>query len=450
MAALADPLLHTSPISKLPVKLLRRIVALVKEQDDHYRDFKSVSERKTVGTREGLLSAPFGAGVEALSLVNKTFRVLALPHMLETVTSAQLAETFFRFAVAGNPRLSKLIHTIDAEGYEEDNALAAASAITILPEVTSIRLAELSSGLLRLAFSDQRELVPDEDDDDEEEGDEDAYTRQVRLDSERRQCQQRNQLRDLAQYAILKIADRFTEVYLRCAKFSTWWLEQCPRLCRLHLEAYTAYPNDDQQLQRLLPSFHLTHLSLTHTNPSWPAAVQQPAPSLWLSQISLPSLTSLDFTPASRYYTFLGQLDTLAPNVTTLTVRNCQDSVALPEVNLNFPNLQRLSLFGRANFDHYAQLFLTCPVRHLFLGFDSKTYSTCKAILPADASLPSTLRSMRLSCSTPSRPDDVVEYTDNMRQRNIHFSLDYLPLSNPSSMRNYPPDFSEDDELALE
>ncbi|GAA5894508.1 hypothetical protein JCM6882_004838 [Rhodosporidiobolus microsporus] len=412
-----------SPFDKLPVELLKRLVELVKAQDERFNtsDLKpkqvSLSQTSYRATHYGAdedvaektLSAWYGRGVDALSRTNQSLRAQTLPLLFETVKGSQLDKSTFRYFVSGYPS-ARYIRTVDLRNASEGDVVALSLSLHHLPELDTLRAT--SSPLSRIV----------------------SCHRHPNAGPSRpgQSGEDRGNMHKLARRALLAHRGRFTALELEGEYAHILSLLEDfadpATLRRLSIQCRGLFLSLVKgSFGEALSRFNLEQLSLMPQEVhGWTGPAL--AASEWIDTTVLPSITSLIFYLGSPVPSPLECIARLAPNLVRLDLRQGEGPFDDPpeDEKLSFPHLQHLSLPSLCLTDSLLKVFRHSPLLSISLTIHSNELD-CVDMLPLDTPLPPTLRSLYIDYHAATPPTDRTSYAEALAARNIAFSFSWTP-----------------------
>ncbi|GAA5918166.1 hypothetical protein JCM6882_002313 [Rhodosporidiobolus microsporus] len=353
---------------KLPLELLKHIVALVKVQDEAFRrstihaasspcydeleeDWDAFDQ---VSPREGEWSVWYGAGVQALSLCDKQFRDLTSPYLFRTATPAKLRDPLFTLGFL-DEYLEHVVHLDMGTALSQDDLLACAAALPRLPNLCEFTFSALMDAdtdplnFYRLFMHGEEQF---------------DFDWQAVTDPEVRAQAQKSINEDkLLRRAFLKFFGRVTRVCVRDALPSSVGVlleNMASPLSLRELEIHGKFFSEDGECLPMLQRFSLDHLVIDH--PYQPAVLVPPRPT-----VTLPTLTSLSIRLSPGPEETLRFVERAAPNLRRLVVFNVSnDGLPAPDsAALRLPYLTDLTLSGIIGRGPLLRLFRHSPIRHL-------------------------------------------------------------------------------------
>ncbi|GAA5920452.1 hypothetical protein JCM6882_002081 [Rhodosporidiobolus microsporus] len=427
-------------IGKLPVELLKHIVALVREQD---KVFKSCSidspgppadseaddeddPGEHVDPSRGIFGVWYGYGLHALSLCNKQLRTLALPLLFVSTTAAKLHSLSFRGGEIGDS-ICRLVTGLSITAYTDESLFSTAAA---LPRLTNLHTLTLRGTGLPGFIKD-----PEEDYDDEWRESED-YSKHDAL-------KEQAKMRKMTRTAFFALASRVSGVRIQGAtSFSLCQVLDNfaePSILReLRIEGNASFfVEPSARLAEALKPFSLTELCVEDAD--FHAGYRPVIHKSWKESLRLPTLTSLTFRLSGNPSEALLLIEAAAPNLTHLHLQHKGHIASFPEAGnpaLVLLSLTHLTISGHLCTTAFLPLFAVSPLKVLTFVFEGTTSDRLRlaSILPASLFLPPSLRLIRLELNSLNRPSDVHVLQAYLLSRGISLDLVWSPEDALSSL----------------
>ncbi|GAA5823174.1 hypothetical protein JCM11251_007509 [Rhodosporidiobolus azoricus] len=413
----------SAEFNKLPVELLKRIVELVKAQDDVIKRMaidRAAYPRETLegmvddevdadggvdgDTAGGNWRAAYGRGVGALSRVNTTLRALTLPHLFETVCVAQLDHIIFRSYILGRPTAAHIKHVNLGTGLDR-LWISAAWTFQHLPSVTSATIR--GSGKINL-------LSPPVQLDRQELGRPDLVARETA------RLQVHDFLRRIATLHLHHVTWTMATDTLGSQLF--WSGLRRLKIGYAHLDSLRT-----TRLPQVLQTLPLEELVIEQ---DFKTASRESLRSL----LCLPSLTSFVVPVKALGDDPLSLIAQIAPNVISLQLfqTQCMPHDAPPS---SLPHLKHLMLEGLSAGVCLVPLFSASPLQFVELRTVGDEMNDCGR-RPAPGRWPSSLRSLHWAVSSCVRPIEIQSFVSQLRST---FGMDVSFIWRPMTWA-YDPD----------
>ncbi|GAA5889137.1 hypothetical protein JCM6882_009751 [Rhodosporidiobolus microsporus] len=428
MASLDEPP-PPSFFGKLPVELLKHIVAVVREQDKAFWNMrveivgppvfdpedKYFTEDEDAEPSKGRWGAWYGYGLSALSLCNKQLRALCMPYLFETTTSRKVNDPAFTVGII-DESVCRHVRHLELDGTTTDDALfAVASALMRLPRLERLTLSAALPFFIKDPSPVADIFVPNHHA---------PYEEQERLNAALKR-------RKLAREAFGRLAGRITSLNVRNMKTqqvldvldnfaSPASLRVLKVECTDSFFARACSPFQDViapfSLHDLDISCHAWSLSV---DPSW-------------TSLRLPTVTSFTLQIADAAIAALELVNSATPALRRLHLRQTYGQLhPLPtpsDVSLTLPHLTHLTITGRANASALVPLFSASPLRSvaLILSADSFDVLAVRNLAPLQH-IPASVRHLHLAFQSRNRPSDFEAYRSAFTARGASSTIVLTP-----------------------
>ncbi|GAA5893694.1 hypothetical protein JCM6882_007880 [Rhodosporidiobolus microsporus] len=452
---MSSPSTSPSILDKLPVELLKRIVELVREQDERTKtlpvrcanppslvareedDSSDDEEDQRVSIEDGHFPSAYGMGVSALSLTNKKLRHLALPHLFHTLKTGQVEKRFFRYFVLTSS-LAHHIKTLNLDHANEGEVIAAAQAVPLLPNLRTVRIGY--GAFVSVVFPDENSQTD---------------WRQEKDVSKRKKKRERAELRDIARSLFSTHFSKFTHLDLHRAPIPT--ALRCLELAghdvhhvSLSNEAFYLKSDTGDRLRTVLHQLSPASLALEENVTYHPN--HQPTLPDFLADLSLPNLTSLSLPLSTPSAAPLLSIEPLASNTLTHLTLDVPGHPCLPPApfQLSLPRLQHLS-FQILSYSSHTRLLSALsqsPLLSLSFQYEGLDEPDCADLLPLSTRLPPTLRSLSFDVDLARPPTDYSAYSSARAGQGIICSLNATPRVDTLTCHDSDEEDEDDDALA--
>ncbi|GAA5889141.1 hypothetical protein JCM6882_009752 [Rhodosporidiobolus microsporus] len=438
MASLDEPP-PPSFFGKLPVELLKHIVAVVREQDEEFwklgvqttgpprydTDVEFVDEHgEEVEPSKGMWGPWYGYQLSALSLCNKQLRVLCMPYLFETTTASQLNEPAFTVGKIDDTVCRHVRHLdiVDnpSDELRDDAFFAIASALMRLP-----RLERLTLSGNRLPFFVENPELEDET----------LESGLFRSYAERRRAQTEVKRRNLTREAFGELASRITSLRLRHAEASHLFgvlkhLASPASLRGLRVNTNSSFfAQTSASFEEAFGRLALEELEIRV--PGWGLSFH----SSW-SDVRLPTVTSFTFQiPPTAVNDAIKFINSAMPALQKLHLEQMEGHLDPPPSPADPPiallQLTHLTISGPPDVTAFLSLFSASPLQRVtFLLSQPNTYIGLflRSILPLESLSPS-VRHLHLEVCGQNRPSDLDTYRSSLTRRGITATILWTPSS---------------------
>ncbi|GAA5823208.1 hypothetical protein JCM11251_007524 [Rhodosporidiobolus azoricus] len=413
MADISPAPLQPSTLNSLPVELLKRIVELVREQDESFKscnfpsalqdyeerdsEDEDVDEEDLPDVSNGRWPSFYGRGILALSSMNKRLREMTLPYLFKTASIEKLRKPFFRYGILNTP-LCKLITCLNSFEPPESDFLDVAWALPLLPNLTAFTFRYTSSGF---PITWNSPNLPG------------------------------HSSTEMARQAFEKAFGGLMELSLR--NFSghtpntgptTSALQLAPSTLRvLNLEDYySVLSHEATELVAALGRFALESLII---DIQVPFQIHES----WRSLSPMHSLCYLKIAVGSLGLELLSFVERIAPNLINLTLTRVSNSTTFNnlEPSTTLTKLAHLRVEGHFSFVRLIRFFSLTPLRTLTIGFNGQCDRYLQKILPPFELFPPSLRRLRCEITSRSRPRDEESTRTSLAAKGISLEVAWTP-----------------------
>ncbi|GAA5889152.1 hypothetical protein JCM6882_009756 [Rhodosporidiobolus microsporus] len=435
---------------KLPLELLKHIVALVKVQDDAFSsahltqgveprvdsddEDDGYDEDDGADASKGRWGPWYGAGVRALSLCDKRTRESCLPHLFETVTPTKLDDVFFKVGMVTDA-LCRHVRHLRISWCPEEGFVATAAAFFRLPNLE--RLSISNRDFINRVLETDSQL--------------DEVWRAEKDPQQRKRLKKMVEDRNNTMAAFKTVAKRITEIDLfggaaLAVEDVLRGLAEPASLRKLRIRGRStlAMLTNGTSAEAFAP-FTFTTLLIDDSQQARAPYFNPISDPAWEDKIvRMPALSFLTIHLPDNWRSNLIFVKTFAPGLKSLHLlwnEHPNASVAREPFRVHLPHLTHLIVTGHLCTANLLPLFIETPLHTASFRFRDTADERIllREAFRADFILPPTLRHLHIEVLSLNRPEDVSSFREHLAARGVTLSFSWTTVDGLTAVDFWSP-----------